>query len=71
MIVNEVANSRILARVAAADTIVIARNASESSDYLAALRAGDPEDDGGWGPMQPALLKRFSRLGLRTEGVLT
>lgn len=47
MIVNEVAGSPILARMAAADTIVIARNASESSDYLAALRAGAPEDDRG------------------------
>ena len=47
MIVNEVAGSPILARMAAADTVVIARNASESSDYLAALRAGAPEDDTG------------------------
>lgn len=47
MIVNEAASSPVLARMAAADTVVIARNASESSDYLAALRAGAPEDDRG------------------------
>ena len=50
MIVSEVAGSPVLARMAAADTVVIGRNASESSDYLAALRAGAPEDDRGWEP---------------------
>ena len=47
MIVNEGVASPVLTRLAAGDTVVIARNASESSDYLAALRAGAPEDDGG------------------------
>lgn len=47
MLVNEVASGHMLARMAAADTVVIGRNASESSDYLAALRAGAPEDDKG------------------------
>ena len=50
MIVNEMAGSHMLARMAAADTVVIGRNASESSDYLAALRAGAPEDDKGCEP---------------------
>ena len=48
MIVNEGPGSHMLARMAAADTVVIGRNASESSDYLAALQAGAPEDDKGW-----------------------
>ncbi len=47
MIVNEGVASPVLTRLAAGDTVVIGRNASESSDYLAALRAGAPEDDGG------------------------
>ncbi len=47
MIVNEGVASPVLTRLAAGDTVVIARNASESSDYLAALRAGAPEIDGG------------------------
>ena len=47
MIVKEGASSPVLSRIAAADTVVIGRNASESSDYLAALRAGAPEEDRG------------------------
>lgn len=49
VIVNEgPLGSPLLARMAAAgDTTIVARNVSESSDYLAALRAGAPKEEHG------------------------